>query len=177
MKHKVGDKVRVRKDLIVGEVYGKYKFVNSMKPYMGKSMIIISVDNHAYYFKEDKNKWCWTDEMLESEEGINILVNGNKVVAKRGDKVGIARCLPKDEFDIFTGARLAIDRLEEKCKPYAWLKEGMIYYYPYVSNTDLYTSCEYVNDEYDKKMISRGLVFRTKEEAIKVAKKMLEVVK
>lgn len=57
--------------------------------------------------------------MLENK--IEIIVNGNKVIAKKDGKVGVAKCSPEDEFDIFTGVRLAIDRLEEKC----WLKEDM----------------------------------------------------
>ena len=62
--------------------------------------------------------------------------------------------------------------------PYSWLKEGMKYYYPHVSQTDdLYASCEYANDEFDKTIISRGLVFRTKEEAVEAAKKMLAALK
>lgn len=177
MKYKVGDKVRVRRDLIINNIYGNYFITTDMKPYVGKTMTISHVGNHAYHFKEDKYNWCWTDEMLEDVEDITILVEGNKVIAKKGNKVGIAKCSPQDEFDIFTGARLAIDRLEEKCRPYGWLKEDVKYYYPYIARTDLYASCRYDNDGFDKMMISRGLVFKTKEEAINCAKKMLEVVK
>lgn len=58
------------------------------------------------------------------------------------------------------------------------MKKGVKYYYPHVSKTDdLYASCEYDNDEFDKILKSRGLVFKTKEEAIEAAKKMLAVMK
>lgn len=117
------------------------------------------------------------DEMLEDAEGITILVKGNKIIAKRDGRVGIARCSPEDEFDIFTGARLAIDRLEKECKPYGWLKEGMSYYRPDINIDAMYTYATYYNDDTDKRLMNRGLIFKTKEEAIECAKKMLEVVK
>ena len=51
------------------------------------------------------------------------------------------------------------------------------YYYPIPSDRDLWESCLWVGDNYDNSRFSRGLVCRTKEEAIDMAKKMLAVVK
>ena len=104
---------------------------------------------------------------------IEIIVNGNKVIAKKDGKVGVAKCSPEDEFDIFTGARIAIDRLGEKCKPYSWLKKGVIYYVPDVIADWLYQSFTYEDDLADKRMKEHGLVFKTEEEAVEAAKKML----
>ena len=177
MKYRVGDKVKVREDLVVEKSYGNHFFVLDMKPYIGKTMTIDSITIYGYKFKEDKDGWYWTDEMLEDAESISIFVKGNKVIAKKDGKVGIAKCSPEDEFDIFTGAKLAIDRLEEKCKPYGWLKEGMSYYRPDINIDAMYTYATYYNDDTDKRLMSRGLIFKTKEEAIECAKKMLEVVK
>lgn len=178
MKYKVGDKVRVRKDLVVDRGYEYAVFVAGMKKYSGKIMTVASISsNNKYCLKEDAGKWHWTDEMLEDVEDISILVEGNKVIAKKGNKVGIAKCSPEDEFDIFTGARLAIDRLEEKCKSYGWLKEGVKYYVPAPTDNKLFDWYPYTDDDTDKMFISRGLVFKTEKEAIECAKKMLEVVK
>ena len=178
MKYKVGDKVRVRKDLKAGSFYGEDSFLVDMKKYSGKIMTVDKITyKNKYKLKEDFGHYYWTDEMLEDAEGINIIVDGDKVIAEKGNNVGIAKCSPEDEFDIFTGARIALDRLEEECKPYSWLKEGMRYYYPHVSTNRLYDCFQYDNDEIDKILISRGLVFKTKEEAIECAKKMLEIVK
>ena len=177
MKYKVGDKVRVRKDLIIDNVYGKHIFVVGMKPYVGKTMTISRVNKHSYYFIEDKNNWCWSDEMLEDVASISIFIKGNKVIAKKDGKVGIAKCSPEDEFDIFIGVKLAIDRLEKECKPYIWLKEGMSYYRPDINIDTMYTYSTYYNDDTDKRLMSRGLVFKTKEEAIEAAKKMLAALK
>lgn len=178
MKYKIGDKVRVRKDLVVDRVYGNNVFVSQMQKYSGKTMTIGSIENNNFYIlKGDSDEWYWTDEMFEDAENISIFVNGNEVIAKIGNKAAIAKCSPEDEFDIFTGVRLAIDRLEEKCSPYGWLKLGMSYYRPDINTDTMYTDTTYYNDAYDKILKSRGLVFKTKEEAINCAKKMLEVVK
>ena len=178
MKYKVGDKVRVRKDLEANSYYGEVLFTPGMKKCSGKTMTVDKITYaNRYRLKEDIGHYNWSDEMLEDVEDITILVRGNKVIAKKDGKVGIAKCSPEDEFDIFTGARLAIDRLEEKCKPYSWLKEDTIYYVPDISSDGLYSYFTYINDSMDKRLMSHGLVFKTKEEAIECAKKMLRVVK
>ena len=51
------------------------------------------------------------------------------------------------------------------------------YYYPIPSDRDLWESRLWIGDNYDNSRFSRGLVFKTKEEAIEMAKKMLAVVK
>ena len=178
MKYKVGDKVRVKENLVVDSRYGNSSFVSQMRKYRGKTMTIDGIKcNNFYVFKEDPDKWFWTDEMLEDVEDITILVKGNKVIAKRGNKVGIAKCSPEDDFDIFVGAKLALERLEEECKPYSWLKKGVVYYFPTPTKSNLFDYYPYADDATDRRYISRGLVFKTKEEAVEAAKKMLAVMK
>lgn len=176
MKYKVGDKVKVRKDLVVGKRYGEDRvLINAnMEKYFGKIMTVDKITETGKYMLKDVSHWVWTDEMLEDVENITILVKGNKVIAKRGNKVGIARCSPEDVFNIFTGAKVAIERLEEEC---SWLKEGMSYYYPDITTDKMFISTTYYNDAIDKRMISRCLVFKTREEALEAAKKMLAVLK
>ena len=53
---------------------------------------------------------------------IEITVDGNKTIAKMGGRKGVAMCSPEDEFNIFTGAKIAIERLEETSNCYSWLK-------------------------------------------------------
>ena len=76
MRYKVGDKVRVRKDLAVGKNYGGYVFARSMEEFKGKIVTIESVDCDCYFIKEDKFefKYSWADEMLEP-----VITNWNKV--------------------------------------------------------------------------------------------------
>ena len=51
------------------------------------------------------------------------------------------------------------------------------YYYPIPSDRDLWESRLWIGDNYDNSRFSRGLICKTKEEAIDMAKKMLAVVK
>ena len=53
MRYKVGDKVRVRKDLVVGKSYGGYVFTRSMEEFKGEIVTIESVDGNHYYIEED----------------------------------------------------------------------------------------------------------------------------
>lgn len=69
MKYKVGDKVRIRRDLKTLEVYGDQLFVEQMEKYKGMPATISEVFSDTYYIKEDKGEnWSWTDEMFEADE-------------------------------------------------------------------------------------------------------------
>lgn len=80
MKYKVGDKVRVRRDLRISTNYGDYTFVSGMDDYKGSVVTISDVFSNVYYIKEDKGKWGWTDGLFEglaedeltAEEAIKI---------------------------------------------------------------------------------------------------------
>ena len=61
MKYKVGDKVRVRKDLVVDNYYGGVCYVEYMDGFKGKECVITDMDGIAYQIGE----FWWTDEMLE----------------------------------------------------------------------------------------------------------------
>ena len=179
MKFKIGDKVRVRDDLEVGQVYDGCEFVIEMEEFRGKIMTIEKAYCSSYHL-HGGGTWHFNDEMLEDVESgvmIKIYVDGNIVAAQKDDKVGVARCSPGDEFDIFVGAKLAIERLEEKCKPYGWLTYGIGYYYPSLTRKTLYDNLKYNGDEFDERLKNRGLIFRTREEAVEMAKKMLAVLK
>lgn len=67
MKYKVGDKVKVREDLEVGETYGADKFVIGMEYYKGKTAIITDRYDNTYRVNIDNDYigWNWTDEMFE----------------------------------------------------------------------------------------------------------------
>lgn len=65
MKHKIGDKVKIREDLIVGNTYGSDSFAEEMAQYKGKTATITDVYWDKYEIDIDDGSWCWTDEMLE----------------------------------------------------------------------------------------------------------------
>lgn len=76
MKYKVGDKVRVRRDLKTSAPYGRLCAIGEMRK--KKTVTITSVHNSYYEVEEDG--CMWTDEMLEglveeeltAEEAIKI---------------------------------------------------------------------------------------------------------
>ena len=185
MKYKVGDKVRIRKDLERGWKYGGYCVTSQMQNLGGKITRIAKVFKDAGCYRIDSCSCNWTDEMFEDikkpndNDSIRILINGNQVIAIHMEtgKKGVARCHPDDDFDFFVGAKIALERLEEAEKPYRWLKDGMEYYTADIANKNLYIMHIYGADRFDKRYIERGIVFKTPEEAIECAKKMLAAVK
>lgn len=75
MRYKVGDKVKIREDLVVGKEYGADDFARGMKPYKGKIATITSVCGDTYRIDIDDNdyKWHWTDEMFEGAKNEKIV--------------------------------------------------------------------------------------------------------
>ncbi len=65
MKYKVGDKVKIKEDLVVDETYGEDSFTEEMEKYKGKTATITDVHWDKYEIDIDDGSWYWTDEMLE----------------------------------------------------------------------------------------------------------------
>lgn len=64
MRYKIGDRVKIRKDLIESKEYGSKMFVYDMLEYRGMIVTIREVhNNNSYYIKE--YDFYWTDEMFE----------------------------------------------------------------------------------------------------------------
>lgn len=68
-KYKIGDKVKVREDLICGEDYGIENFVDKMEKYKGKITEIENIFKNGEYILKACDYWGFTDEMLEPVEG------------------------------------------------------------------------------------------------------------
>ena len=186
MKYKVGDKVKIRKDLKVGEIYGGCRFASGMQKLVGKVVRITYADMKSEHYRIDTYCCYWTDEMFEDDvdnevqemhKGVTITVSKNKVIAYCDGKLGVARCHPDDDFNFYTGAKIALKRLEESEKPYGWLRKGMAYYIPDIGRNKLYVKYPYGADHLDRMHMERGIVFQTKKEAIECAKKMLAIIK
>ena len=94
MKYKVGDKVRVRTDLVVDKYYGDgdFYFNNDMAHWRGQIVTISEVKSRddCYRIKEE-HKWSWVDEMFE-----DIVENKDRKY-KVGDKVRVREDLVADE--------------------------------------------------------------------------------
>ncbi len=72
IKFKVGDKVRIKKDLKVGNYYDDCYFSTYMKKYRGKTATIERCywDIGGVYFRLDitSEPFCWSSSMLEKVE-------------------------------------------------------------------------------------------------------------
>lgn len=83
MKYKVGDKVKIRKDLEAGVQYGSQWFTNLMCKHRGKETTITKVLSNFYTLKVDDEMRHWSEEMLEPICDFNI---GDKVIFNSADK-------------------------------------------------------------------------------------------
>lgn len=80
---KVGDKVKIRKDLEAGKVYGGVDFIHPMLEFLGKEATItyreydgdfsLDIDNDDYY---------WSSEMFEPKTDSEDVVEENRVIHK-----------------------------------------------------------------------------------------------
>ena len=85
MKYKVGDKVRVREDLIAEKQYGKDFFVSEMNPFKGQIVTIKKIRENKYVIEEDHEDWHWTEEMFLPVVKYKI---GDKVIIREDLKEG-----------------------------------------------------------------------------------------
>ena len=86
MKHSVGDKVKIREDLVAEIMYGKEKFVSRMEEYRGCEATIVDAfyrnGGDLYLIDVDDKCWYWTNEMFK-EEHISKFNIGDKVRVRK----------------------------------------------------------------------------------------------
>lgn len=90
MKFKIGDKVKIREDLVVDLAYGCDEFVSDMSEYCGKEATITGIYDNClvdgvYFLDIDDGTWYWTDEMLEALPNIKK----NHVILNLSDELTI----------------------------------------------------------------------------------------
>ena len=90
---------------------------------------------------------------------------------------GVARCDECDKFDFVVGANIAMERALENYNKSNTDDIEMCdhYFVPDIVGKNLYAEAIWFNDDEDKNMKKRGLVYKTKEEAIARAKEMLNI--
>ena len=65
---KVGDKVKIRTDLVSNELYDSLVFTKEMMEFCGRKAEIVEVDEDGdYRIDLDEESWIWTDAMFEEE--------------------------------------------------------------------------------------------------------------
>lgn len=97
MKYKIGDKVRIKKNLVVGRTYGDDTYVNEMDDIAKDNDYVLTIGNceydiGEYVMDEDEHDdpWYWTDAMIE---GLVEMKEIKNMKYKIGDKVRIRRDL------------------------------------------------------------------------------------
>lgn len=85
MRHKVGDKVKVRKDLNCRLIYGGYAVTDNMHKLAGKTVTISDVYERRYAIYEDSKRHCWTDEMF-GPAAKDLIKPGSVVEIRTGEK-------------------------------------------------------------------------------------------
>ena len=90
MKYKIGDKVRVRKDLEPGNKYGDFTYVSNMDKFKNEECVITGTYNKAYYIN-GLGYW-WSEEMFES-------VDDEKVLEYALEKLGMTKEELEDEMN------------------------------------------------------------------------------
>ena len=71
MKYKVGDEVRVRKDLVPGNFYGKDYYISSMDKFKGEKCVITEIWDQSYQI--NNFGYWWSEEMFESVDDEKVL--------------------------------------------------------------------------------------------------------
>ena len=94
----------------------------------------------------------FTDKCLQTSTGSDIWVTANSATL----------------YQLLNG-RLSIHKLPWKPT------KGEKYYVPHILDRDLWDCYSWDDEEYDEELYKRGVVFKTKEEAVMAAKKMLEI--
>jgi hypothetical protein len=93
--YKVGDKVKVRDDLVVGidyaDNYGKVAthFVKEMARFRGEEVTISEDNGRVYKIKDDLARWSYTDGMLESIKPVEPLMERKVISIGRSSKMEI----------------------------------------------------------------------------------------
>ena len=87
MKFKVGDRVKVRKDLKYNVFYGGNRVNEQMFMHRGQILTIRAVDGNNYLMEE--NDWYWNDEMFENKdytyEDLKKSPIGTKITFENGE--------------------------------------------------------------------------------------------
>lgn len=149
MKYKVGDKVKVRSDLVKDKWYGHHVYVSAMDNFKGEQTIR-EIRGDGYLIYGDCGNYRWTDEMFEDTEE-NKMDNNNITVNMEN--------LSQEERSTLLSL---IEKAKQKNK--VWKpEENETYYYSYSYGNIDEDTWDSTNE--DRNRYALGNCFKTKEEA------------
>ena len=160
-KYKVGDKVKVREDLVVGEKYGKHIAIDDMVEFKGKEVTIKTVIDNNFGYGIEETNYTWTNEMFEG------LVDEIKPSFKIGDTVEIILIHFLDGGWIQLGETAIISKLGTSgCDI---VREGKIDFYVYYNQIKLIKEAPQLVEETSEPMSipNKGTIkYRTTDNGI-----------
>lgn len=107
MKYKIGDKVKLRNDLKVGNNYGGIDFLSGMKDWLNQELTIDSINYERNYTWED---------FLKAPIGTKITLENEEILVKDSESKfeNIARCISYERLRNFYNDDLGkIIKIEE----------------------------------------------------------------
>lgn len=111
MKLKVGDKVRIRKDLEVDEQYGMLTLYRGcMSSLRGNICTIKELirDGNFVFFGVEENTFYWSKEMLEAVENNKLIFRDNATILLKDGKRYVTKCQVSDTYDREKGLLLCL---------------------------------------------------------------------
>lgn len=152
MKYKVGDKVRIRSDLEIGEYYGCYAFMTNMNKLSSNIVTIKEVLSNRYHINEDEvyGYFEWTDEMFEDIK--EELMDNNTL------QINMNNLTDEERTTLLSLVEKANKPVEKVWKP----KNNELYYILKNEGTIIE---DYYTHSVDKRRYLIGNCFKTREEA------------
>lgn len=159
--------------------------------------VITGVKGFYYYaIKEDNHNWVWTDEMFDDLSNnkignYNIVEEMAKILkieveqpfyGDNGFQYRLSNLYGIEMYDAdrkqWLICAMSLISFMKMCKEYKfsakWIpnKDDEVFFMD-IGTSALWRSTVYEDTEHDRKMLEKGLYFRTKEEAIEYANKFL----
>ena len=107
-KFKIGDKVRIRKDLKVCKKYGADTFVEQMLCMRGKVATITDIYCDGKKFDIKECAYSWTPEMVEPIPKYKLIFRDNATILIKDGKKYVAKCEAGDTYDREKGLLVAL---------------------------------------------------------------------
>ena len=92
-----------------------------------------------------------------------------------GEYVSEVTCNDRDLDSVIRATKKAIIHAEEYMKS-SWPKHNDLYYTPCFTDDDLFRARNWIDCTFDRNLKNNNLVFRTKDEAVAAARKMLKAI-
>ena len=132
-----------------------------------------NMNNNNYAQKQDKEKKQLVFDNIKIEVKDSVVTA--TMYDKYGEYVSEVTCDDSDLDSVIRATKKAIIHAGENMKV-SWPKYGDLYYTPDFANDDLVRARNWIDCTFDRKLKKNNLVFRTKDEAVAAAKKMLRAI-